>query len=890
MNLKGLERYYEEIYRKITAYAVENRNEPVLFNRIPIDWKGEIFNTSDIVQELHKDLIEDLKRLNMYDDIVTNTDKFVILPDVFSARPLPLNIQISEQYDEAGKNIVIINDLLFSVVKGEMTNYYSYNHNGYYYFFYKDSESQSMFSSGNKFEIISLRDSFSYLKPDLSKAPVFDKTFYWLPLNKNVNIEEDLNVPRIDIIVNRPFFRFKVDKNPTPISTESLPGNRSVEFHDAFVSPKMYTFVQSGDYIHNPNAILSSSAFIIFDDNTWVHEKLDIKQAGTYLEKIDKHSVKILSTTNVKEIIVFYTNHRREDYSNVDSVYYKSIDTNPLAYQRLKGSQKDTTKLYDYIYNVKPTLNELIEYGYKYDADILKIIQDFFKVKHSIKLQDIKILNECKTDMFYEPNIEIMCTNRLKLQPVVFINGRIYQSPLFIRKLDDTDYIYLNAKDFMKMYNIEFDEKDFTNNRENTLNKVKELLKDKIQALDVVYTQSRKLINKYTAPVIYREPLTKYLICDEYGETEHKGRFSGHMFANGYYTTETFDINPDKSLKNPTILRRFDSISLWQLGELDFKLTTSPTKTDLWKPRKTAYTDGYGIFPDFGRQTIFYRLIDPLYAVLRVYFKTTEPILIDYSTNIFTSKFSYSFSEYNTLMFDSCGGYVHDSRVFGSKLPYRGTYLVYDSTPDEVSDTEYIIKDIIPHNKKHGLYPIIDYTRLRTETENVGCYNDNTLTNYPFVKEYIVFDENAIDGPKQVLQTPKETIFNKILIRYYYSNTGFTPYKNTEFNTEISPLGGTWIKNDGVLGTLTDDERKLIEPIHDSLIKRLVSEHKWYQLLSSQARYNTYRDKEPVALSSDIVDNSKKYSLSYEGVEDYYIDDKMELSGILNIVTKGVGN
>ena len=85
MNLKGLERYYEEIYRKITAYAVENRNEPVLFNRIPIDWKGEIFDTSNIVKELHKDLIEDLKRLNMYDDIVKYTDKFVILPRIFSS-------------------------------------------------------------------------------------------------------------------------------------------------------------------------------------------------------------------------------------------------------------------------------------------------------------------------------------------------------------------------------------------------------------------------------------------------------------------------------------------------------------------------------------------------------------------------------------------------------------------------------------------------------------------------------------------------------------------------------------------------------------------------------------------------------------------------------------
>ena len=890
MNLKGLERYYEEIYRKITAYAVENRNEPVLFNRIPIDWKGEIFDTSNIVKELHKDLIEDLKRLNMYDDIVKYTDKFVILPDVFSARSLPLNIQISEQYDEAGRSIVIINDLLFSVIKENMTKCYSYNHNGYYYFFYKNSESQNIFSSGHKFEIVSLRDSFSYLKPDTSKSPVFDKTFYWLPLNKNVNIEANLNVPRIDIIVNRPFFRFKVDKNPVAVSTESLPGNRSVEFHDAFISPKMYTFVQSGDYIHNPDAILSSSAFIIFDDNSWTHEKLDINQAGTYLEKIDKHSVKVKNTTNVKEIIIFYTNHKRQDFSNVDSVYYESVDINPLAYQKLKGSQKDTTKLYEYIYNNKPSVPELIEYGYKYDADVLKIVEDFFKVKHSINMSEVRIINEIQNEIFYEPKIEIKCVNKLKLHPVVFVNGRIYQNVPFIRKVDDLDCIYLNAKDLMKMLNIEFDEKDFTNNRENTLNNVKARLEGNLHAIDVVYTQSKKLINNFTSPVIYREPLTKYLVCDEYGETEHKGRFAGHMFANGYYTPETFDINPDGTLKNPDILRRFDSINLWKLGDLDFTLTTTPTKADLWKPRKTLYKDKYGIFHDFGRQTVFYRLTDPLYAVLRVYFKTTKPILIDYTSNNFTTKFANHMSEYNSLMFDSCGGYVHGSRVFGNQLPFRGNYASYASIPDEVVDTTYVIKDLIPQNIKHGLNPVIDFTRLATENANVGFYNDNTLTNYPFVKEYLVFDEDSFDGPAQELQSPELTMFNKVMLRYYYSNIGIEPYKVAEFNTEIAPLAGKWIKPNGILGDLTDDEKKLVEPVHESINKRLVSEAVWYKLLSSQPRYANSREKEPISIGSDIVDNTKKYNLNYEDVEDYYIDDKINLSGILNIVTKGVGN
>ena len=144
MNLKGLERYFPQIYSKICAYAVENRNEPVLINRYTIDWKGDIFDTANIETELHKDLIEDLKNFNLYDDIVANTDKFVILPDIFSSRPLPINMRVTERYDENKKRIVIINNILFSVVEQNMTHY-SYNHNGYYYYFYKDAESQNMF-------------------------------------------------------------------------------------------------------------------------------------------------------------------------------------------------------------------------------------------------------------------------------------------------------------------------------------------------------------------------------------------------------------------------------------------------------------------------------------------------------------------------------------------------------------------------------------------------------------------------------------------------------------------------------------------------------------------------------------------------------------------------
>lgn len=888
MNLKGLERYFPQIYSKICAYAVENRNEPVLINRYTIDWKGDIFDTANIETELHKDLIEDLKNFNLYDDIVANTDKFVILPDIFSSRPLPINMRVTERYDENKKRIVIINNILFSVVEQNMTHY-SYNHNGYYYYFYKDAESQNMFSLGNSIEVIGLRDSFFDLEPDISTTPIIDDNSYWLPLDINVDIPTGINIPRVDIIINRPYFKYKIKAKTNEGKYEELPGIKSVS-NDAWTSPKMLSILLKGDYIHNPNAIMSSSAIIKFKDNTWIHEKLDINQAGTYLEKIDKHSIKVLNTTNVDEIIIFYTNHTRENYSMVDSVYYKCIDTNPYYYTKLKGSQKDTTRLYEYIYETKPTVPELIEYGYKYDADILKIIQDFFRMKYSINFDEIKLTYETKgEDITYEPKLEVPVVNMLKLHPIVFINGKLFYYPNYIRKVDDVDYIYINVRDLLNFLNISIPKLTFTSSKVKTIENVTMLLKDKIDAIDIVFTQNYKLIDKYTTPVIYREPLTNYLICDEYGETKHKGRFTGLMFANGYYTPETFEINSDKTLKPSNILRRFDGISTWKMGELDFKLTTNPTKDDTWKPLKTTYSDGYSIFRDFGRQTLFYRLVEPIKAIVRPYFAGSSPIYLEFSKYIAGTKITENFSEHNTIMFDSVGTYVHGTILYGNQILYRDIRYEHKKLPDEVKEDMNIVINLEAYNKKYGLDARIDYTRLSHETFNVGCYNDKTTTNYPDILLLLKNGEEELVGEDVVLQEPKTMIFNKVMIRYYYANMGM-PYKNNEFNTEIAPLGGTWIKNDGVLGTLTTEEEKMLEHLNkeDALNHRLLSEKVWYELISNQNRYKTSPDKEIVMFNKDIVNSSKSYNLDYDEMIDYYLGNKVSLSGMLNIVTKGV--
>ena len=81
---ENLQAYKQLIKDNIFYYAYENHlPKPILNNAIP-SWIGEVFLTSNIDTELHLDIIEDLKTLNIYDKIKRDTDRFVILPDVFS--------------------------------------------------------------------------------------------------------------------------------------------------------------------------------------------------------------------------------------------------------------------------------------------------------------------------------------------------------------------------------------------------------------------------------------------------------------------------------------------------------------------------------------------------------------------------------------------------------------------------------------------------------------------------------------------------------------------------------------------------------------------------------------------------------------------------------------
>lgn len=875
MNICGWERYHTAVYEKICAYAFENHEEDPFFSETKLDWNGEIYDVSRIDQELHKDLIEDLKALNMYDNIVSTCDKFVILPDVFSKRALPINMKIREQYDTGRIPVLKINGKMLNIVLNNL-NHIAYNHNGYYYCFYNNSNSQNIFNNaGGKLNLVSLRSITCNIKPNLNQLPQIQSGNFVFSVGLDNKVVTTTNVPRVDFRIHRDFFKFTVEDTATPQDEfEELPGNKSAEWHDAWTSPKMKVFILEGEYIHNMNIILSKSALIFMKDGTWKQELLTMEGPGEYLEKIDKHTVKVLKTTDVKEFIVFYTDHRRDSFSMVDSVYYKCLDINPRAFIDLKGSQKNTNNLHHYIKNTKPTLEDLVEYGYKYDADILKIIEDFFRLKWHIDLTDINWTYKFIDGTYaYEPKLQIKALNRMKLRPVVFINGKAFDIPYNIKQRDDMDYIYIDYGALCDLFGI--NKVSMRDSKPDIIVKVRKQFENLINAIDVIFVKYNNLIDFKTSAILYKEKKIDNFMWDEFGGRKIKGRFYGDYFINGCLTPEIF---PDENnLDSVKLLRRVEGLNLFEFGDRNFdhtKTDSTATYADTWKYNTSDFVDGVCIFDNLGRRGLYHRINEPLRGSMRFDLGYDNKTVIDINNFNNITPFPKHFSEYNNVIFDYFGRLVHNSIIYGNRAVWKGMVSSFESNDNNFF--YYNIYNLVAENPMYNLDIKIDWDRVEAEmaNENVGCYNDNTIHRFrEDIIQSVMFGEGSIDGKDSVVKDPDVINKEKIALRYFYSCFG-TPHNSSLYTTETAGIDSSLFTN--------LDKKGLVE----SLNSTYVQEKKWYEIYSKNAKF--INKKEAISIAEDVINNNRKYNIELTDLERHYIGNKLRLDGTINITTKGV--
>lgn len=486
---KNLEAYSQLMKDNIFYYAYENHLPKPVLNEANPSWVGEVFEVANIDTELHLDLIEDLKAIGIYDLIKRDCDKFVILPDVFSLYPIPhrkyTDLAVPRnQYDTDRKNIVIINGKLFELNRELADAEYYYNHNGKFYYFYKnDTNMMKLFDpaniGNNTIKSITIKTTgalsdkvnyriWSYVSdPESGFALYLDKDNKWIKDTDALANRKDAAC----VYINLPYVSLDYDTiNSRPEA--DIPGLINIS-PDFGLRPKWFNYDFDRFFLQNPDVIYSSSAIVLMRDGTYVVENLYLNSKGKYVERIDKHTVKFVKDPNIKEVIMFAMPYKKPSFVVPDTAYYKAIKKNPLVAEFTSKYKCNTSKLYDLMIK-KPCIEveELIEYGYKYDVDVLKVIQNTFPRLTSISKYDIQIHQyyghtsgesesfiyeynriwyrnieeQAKNNIFSNPTLWNIFTERLKtysMNEVIYQMQNIFDyTKHLLRKKDKINFIH----------------------------------------------------------------------------------------------------------------------------------------------------------------------------------------------------------------------------------------------------------------------------------------------------------------------------------------------------------------------------------------------------------------------------------------------------------------
>lgn len=602
----SLKRYIPQIRDAILDYAYCNYNDEPILEEVEINqWVGETFNVSDMDTDLHSDIVEDLKTVGLYDKIIATCDKFVILPDVWSKSRIPITgpLYPRNQYDTDRRNIVILNDKVFDLKDAKMKSIW-YNHNRLLYCFYKDSLSDGIFNVAPGvipgMSTIWLYESgfiVNNIKGNEDKwdIPQGDEWFKFM-IDENNRVTTDNNIDRVGIAINAHHIVFDYEKDVDPRIEVHIPGMESFS-KDSWIRPRHYNMeAENMVYVHNKNVLFTNTFIIFYKDRSYNIENTFLQEKDEVIRKIDKHTIKLDKDPNISKIVVFVKPYDPSRYPAPDSLYYKATDKNMYAAERLKDYKKYTNQLYNYMMDIKGyDIDAMIEYGYKYDADVLKVIQNFFRTVNELNINNDVDVIEGKQYQFIRPKIIVRCWNKLQWYPLLFINHKLYMADYRIIKHDDNDDLVIDPEQMFRICGFNISKREMrtsvnmlgdkleeyippspVKDKYKDIDWIKQVLKDNIEDIKIWFVPYGYLdenMKSRQSGRIFRSPIyKKELIMDEIGDpTLEKTLFKGYQFVNGCLSNERFTGN---------LYRRLDGVNLFGYGELDFNPTTKNNPTD----------------------------------------------------------------------------------------------------------------------------------------------------------------------------------------------------------------------------------------------------------------------------------------------------------------------
>ena len=464
MNIKGLMSVEKELITSVRRYAYENAEIGHVMEEVVVDpsyWIGEIFNTSDAFHKdeilLHRDI-----SIALYENGISKAvenkklDKFMILPDVFSSDMMPTSNYGSNSTPdgppvrvEALRKLIMVNGHIFDIMKVMyVEDIETLCYNGKYYLFYKSGTvAANILEAGNSLKVI-----------DINKVTTIDFDNVTEFTSDEMESNPELLVYRLDIYNHIEFFpngivaitdkeeskkyitvviNFKHEivtyRDEDIITTNGkIVGLHSLTPLDVDIQEKLYEPRNGNFYVrHNREASYASTFIICYEDKSY--DIINTTGVSKYITKIDKHTIEINGDINgisgkiVESVLLFSKDVLKggggsgsntvED--RVDFLYDKVMAVNPWGFYALSAYRKDTTVLLNWLNSSNPEIEEIIEYGYKHDKDILHAIQLALPTYIHSKFSDaVKIR---KSGNVWRPYVYI--ENPMKLLPLIFING-----------------------------------------------------------------------------------------------------------------------------------------------------------------------------------------------------------------------------------------------------------------------------------------------------------------------------------------------------------------------------------------------------------------------------------------------------------------------------------
>ena len=934
----SLKRYIPQIRDAVLDYAYCNYNDEPMLEQVTIDqWVGEVFNVSDMSKDLHRDIVEDLKTIKIYDKIVETCDKFVILPDVWSTSKIPITGPTfpRNQYDTDRLNLVIINDKIFDLKDVKMKSIW-YNHNRLLYCFYNSKLSDGMFDvpegTTPNMEAIWIYNSgfiINNIKGNEDKwnIPQGDEWFKFM-IDENNKVTTDNNIDRVGIAINGYYMVFDYEKEVDPRVEVHIPGMESFS-KDSWIRPKHYNIeAENMIYVHNKHVLFTNTFIVFYKDRSYRIENTYIREKDTVITKVDKHTIKFDKDPNISKIVVFAKPYDPSRYPAPDNLYYKATDKNIYTAERLKRYKKFTNNLYHYMLSTKGyNFEKLIEYGYKYDADVLKIIQNFFKTVNDINIgTDVEIVPG-KQNGFFKPKILIKGWNKLQWYPLLFINHKLYMTDYRIIKDDDIDKLVIDPEQMFSICefnvngdydNIDWIERTF---RANV---------DDIKIWFVPYHHLHKEKISRQSGRIFRSPIYKnQLIMDEIGDPKlYHSLFRGYQFVNGCLSNERF---------TGDLYRRLDGINLFGYGDLDFTPTTknNPTDQEVYnviqpteltgmvldkdivnndvpvkiKMKFNDTADGevqvgnVELIPDDieinDRSVLKVTFVDPESALKKesiynhnnlslLINRTEEPLIgickVSMGCNMLTHVCHYDFGdtmypidpsgslkEYHTMTFDKYGYECTDNvDILSTQYSSCDNMYNYKKGNNLFDNIVVHFAPLVLQDEMREFDLEIDKTRV-SKAFNKGCYNDNALNDIYVRALFLPNEPSEIRNIPITTKSNKKLMGEKILTRYWLGGRGIVTNID-QYRDEVSGLNGTFVNIDGSLGNIPSEFKEFVaeDKTRGSypLVQHILSQDLVYNMFVQSGI--TYID-----FNSNYVDCGAKYPVSMSEDDNKFFNDEV---------------